>query len=176
MLPQYMQRERVVGMGEVGLESRSKTCPDLGKQTEILKAQLKIAKEYSKPVVFHLPPMDRAKWIDQYLRLIDDVGLERGKAVVTHTDATTAKIIIEAGCIAGISAVPMRRMTPEDAAKIVADNDLDQVLVSSDTRLRHRSDPLGVPRAAFQMRRLGFTEEEIKRVFYDNPCRVFDLT
>jgi predicted metal-dependent TIM-barrel fold hydrolase len=158
------------------LESRSKTCPDLGKQTEILKAQLKIAKEYDKPVVFHLPPLDRSKWIDQYLRLIDDVGLKRGKTVVTHADADTAKTIIDAGCVAGISAVPMRRLTPEDAARIVADNDPDQVLVSSDTRLRHRSDPLGVPRAAFQMRRLGFTEGEIKRVFYDNPCRIFGLS
>ena len=76
---------------------------------------------------------------------------------------------------AGISVAPMRRITPEDAAKIVADNDLNQVLVSSDTRLRHRSDPLGVPRTAFQMRRLGFSEEDIRKVFCDNPRRVFDL-
>jgi len=43
-LPDYLKRERVVGVGEVGLEARSKTCPDLGQQEEILKAELGLAK------------------------------------------------------------------------------------------------------------------------------------
>jgi len=175
-LPRYLQRERVVAVGEIGLEPRSNTCPDLEKQEEILKAQLKIAEEHNKPVVLHLPPTERSKWIERYFRLIDDAGLERDKTVITHADATTTKIIADSGCIAGISVAPMRRITPEDAARIVADNGINQVLVSSDTRLRHRSDPLGVPRTAFQMRRLGFTKEDIRRVFYDNPRRIFDLS
>jgi len=119
-LPIYLQHERVVGIGEIGLEPRSSTCPDLDKQEEILKSQLKMAREHDKAVVLH--------WI-----------------------------------------------TPEDAAKIVADNDINHVLVSSDTRVRHRSDPLGVPRTALQMKRLGFKDEDITKVFYDNPKRVFKL-
>lgn len=174
-LPGYLHRDRVVGVGEMGLDPRSTTCPDLGKQEEILKTELRMAREHDKAVLLHLPPMERSKWIERYFRLIDDAKLERGKVVITHADAATTKMITDFGCIAGISVLPMRMITPEDAAKIVADNDINRVLVSSDTRARHRSDPLAVPRIALHMRKLGFTEEDIKKVVYDNPKRVFKL-
>lgn len=175
LLPDYLNHERVVGIGEIGLEPRSGTCPQLSKQEEILRAELRLAKEYNKAVVLHLPAMERTKWIERYLELVDEAQLERGRVVIIHSDAITTKAIAEAGCIAGISVLPMRRITPEDAARIVSENDMNRVLVSSDSRIRHRSDPLGVPRTALQMKRLGLREEDITRVLYDNPKRVFDL-
>ena len=174
-LPEYLKRERVVGVGEIGLEPKSGTCPDLGKQEEILKAELRIAREYDKPAVLHLPPTERANWIERYVKLIAEVGFDRDKAIIVHSDSSTTKIITEAGCIAGLSVLPMRRMTPEDAAKIISENDMNRILVSSDNRIRHRSDPLSVPRIAVQMRRLGLSEEDVKRVLFDNPNKVFNL-
>jgi len=174
-LPEYLKRERVVGVGEVGLEPKSGTCPDLGKQEEILKTELRIAKEHNKVAVMHLTSAERVSWIERYIKLIDEVGLDRGKAVIIHSDANTTKTITEAGCIAGLSVLPMRRMTPEDAAKIISENDMNHILVSSDSRIRHRSDPLSVPRIAVQMRRLGLSEEDVKKVLFDNPNKVFNL-
>lgn len=174
-LPKYLKRERVVGVGEVGLEPRSGTCPDLSKQEEILKIELRIAKEHNKPAVLHLSSTERTSWIERYVKLIDEVGLDRNKAIIVHSDASTTKIITDAGCIAGISVLPMRRITPEDAAKIISENDMNRILVSSDSRIRHRSDPLSVPRIALQMRCLGLSEEDVKRVFFDNPNKIFNL-
>jgi len=174
-LPKYLKRERVVGVGEIGLEPRSGTCPDLSKQEEILRTEFRIAKEHNKPAVLHLAPTESTSWIERYIKLIDEAGLERGKVVIVHADASTTKIITDAGCIAGISVSPMRRITPENAAKIVAENDMNRILVSSDSRSRHRSDPLSVPRTAIQMRRLGLSDEDIRRVFFDNPNRIFNL-
>jgi predicted metal-dependent TIM-barrel fold hydrolase len=174
-LPEYLKREKVAGVGEVGLEPKSGTCPDLGKQEDILKTELRIAKEHNKAAVMHLTSTERADWIERYTKLIDEVGLDRGKAIIVHSDASTTKTITDAGCIAGLSVLPMRRFTPEDAAKIIAENDMDRILVSSDSRIRHRSDPLSVPRIAVQMLRLGLKEEDVKRVLFDNPNRVFNL-
>jgi predicted metal-dependent TIM-barrel fold hydrolase len=174
-LPEYLKREKVVGVGEVGLEPKSGTCPDLGKQEEILKTELRIAKEHNKAAVIHLTSADRAIWIERYIKLIDEVGLDRGKAVIVHSDANTTKTISDAGCIANLSVLPMRRMTPEDAAKIIAENDMDRILVSSDSRIRHRSDPLSVPRIAVQMRRLGMSDKDVEKVLFDNPNRIFNL-
>ena len=174
-LPEYLKRDRVVGVGEIGLEPRSGTCPDLGKQEEILKTELRMAKEYNKSAVLHLPLTERTGWIERYVKLIDEAGLDRGKAVIIHSDASTTKLITDAGCIAGISVLPMRRVTPEDAAKIVAENDMNRILVNSDSRIRHRSDPLSVPRTAMQMRRLGLSDEDITKVLFDNPNRIFNL-
>jgi len=174
-LPEYLKRERVVGVGEIGLEPKSGTCPDLGKQEEILKAELRIAKEHDKAAVMHLTSAERVGWIERYIKLIDEVGFDRNKAIIVHSDSSTTKIITDAGCIAGLSVLPMRRTTPEDAAKIISENDMDRILVSSDSRIRHRSDPLSVPRIAVQMRRLGLSEEDVKKVLFDNPNRVFNL-
>ena len=174
-LPRFLKRARVVGVGEIGLEPKSGTCPDLGKQEEILRTELRIAKEHNKAAVMHLTSTERASWIERYVKLIDEVGLDRGKAVIVHSDASTTKIITDAGCIAGLSILPMRRITPEDAAKIVAENDMNRILVSSDNRIRHRSDPLSVPRIAVQMRRLGLSDKDVKKVLFDNPNRVFNL-
>ena len=174
-LPGYLKREKVVGIGEVGLEPKSGTCPDLTKQEEILKTELRIAKEHDKPAVLHLPATERTGWIERYIKLIDEVGLQRNKAIIVHSDASTTRIITNAGCMAGLSVLPMRRMTPEDAARIISENDMDRILVSSDSRIRHRSDPLSVPRIAVQMLRLGLKEEDVKRVLFDNPNQVFNL-
>jgi len=174
-LPGYLERDKVVGIGEVGMEPKSVTCPDLDKQEEILRTELTIAKEYGKPAVLHLPPTERTIWIEQYIKLIDETGLDRSKAVIVHSDGSTTRVITDAGCIANITVSPMRRITPEDGAKIVAENDMSLILVSSDSRVRHRADPLSVPRTALQMRRLGLSEEEVKRVFFDNPSKVFNL-
>ena len=174
-LPEYLKRERVVGVGEIGLEPKSGTCPDLSKQEEILKAELRMAKEHNKAAILHLPSTERTGWIERYVKLIDEVGFDRNKAIIVHSDSSTTKIITEAGCMAGLSVLPMRRMTPEDAAKIVAENDMNRILVSSDSRIRHRSDALSVPRIAVQMRRLGLSEEDVKKVLFDNPNKVFNL-
>ncbi len=174
-LPEYLKREGVVGVGEIGIEPKSGTCPDLGKQEDILRTELTIAKEHNKAVVMHLTGTERASWIERYIKLIDEVGFDRGKAVIVHSDANTTKTITDAGCIAGLSVLPMRRLTPEDAAKIITENDMDRILVSSDNRIRHRSDPLSVPRIAVQMRRLGLSEKDVKKVLFDNPNRIFNL-
>ena len=46
-LPHWLNQEKVVAIGEIGLEPNSQTCPDLTKQEEILKAQLSVAKEHA---------------------------------------------------------------------------------------------------------------------------------
>ena len=56
-LPKYLALDKVVGVGEMGLDPRSPTCPDLGKQEEILRAGLAVAKESGKTILLHVPPM-----------------------------------------------------------------------------------------------------------------------
>lgn len=54
-LPEYLKKDKVVGVGEIGMEPNSVTCSDLHKQEEILRTELRIAKEYDKATVLHLP-------------------------------------------------------------------------------------------------------------------------
>ena len=174
-LPRYLGSEKVVAIGEVGLEPGSQTCPDLARQTEILRAQLKLARESGKPIVFHTPHAEKPKWVEQYLDLISEARLEPSKVVIDHADGTVLKKITEAGCNAGISVQPWRGLTPQEAARIQKDANLAKVLVDSDCNITMASDALSVPKTALEMRRTGFSQDDIRKVVFENPARLFGL-
>lgn len=172
-LPNYLNREKVIGIGEIGLEPSSLTCPDLATQEEILRVQLNIAKEFGKPVQIHTPIKEKPKWVNQYLDMIKELKLDPSKVVIEHADSTVVKMINDAGCYAALTVQPWRKLTAADAAKIIETADLNRVLVDSDSNLVLASDPLSVPKTALEMRKLGIKESEIRKVIWDNPRRVF---
>jgi len=176
VIPEYIAKERVVAIGEIGLEPGSQTCPDITRQKEILRAQLKIAKEYGMPVVFHTPHSNKETWVEQYLDLIAQAEMEPSKVVIDHADASVAKKVFDFGCNVGISVQPWRGLGPKDAAKILKDCDLNSVLINSDCNSTLLSDPLSVPKTALEMRRSGFSEADIKQVVFKNPVRIFNLS
>jgi predicted metal-dependent TIM-barrel fold hydrolase len=174
-LPRYLKKENVVGIGEIGVDPRSFTCPDLTKQEEVLMAQLKVVKEEGVPVRLHTPPTDKIKWIEQHFTRIEELGLDKDKVVISHADSEVLQMIINFGCIAEITVQSWRKLDPVDAAKMLRDAPLDRVMVDSDTALRVTSDVLAVPKKLLEMKKLGFKEEEIEKVVYENPRRVFNL-
>jgi hypothetical protein len=165
-MPEYLNRDRIVGLGEIGLDPKSRRCPDISQQEEILEAELKMAKEYYKAVLLHLPSAEKKGWVEQYFMFIDEAGLDHDKVVLTHADSSVIKMITDFGCIAGITVSPMRQITPGDGAKMLKGADLSRMLVNSDTILQHHSDPLSVPKTALEMRKVGFSDEEIRQVFF----------
>jgi len=174
-IPKYIAEDRVVAIGEIGLEPGSQTCPDPERQKEIVRAQLKIAKEHGKPVVFHTPHLDKESWVEQYLDLIAQEKMEPSKVVIDHADASVIKRVSDFGCNAGITVQPWRGLRPQDAAEILKDCNLDSVLIDSDCNITLPSDSLSVPKTALEMKRIGFSEDDIKRVTFDNPARIFNL-
>ena len=176
VIPRYIAEERVVAMGEIGLDPGSQTCPDLACQREIVRAQLKIAREHGMPVVFHTPHLDKEAWVEQYLEFIAQEKVEPSNVVIDHADASITKKVFDFGCNVGITVQPWRGLGPQDAAKILKDCDLGRVLIDSDCVITRPSDSLSVPKAALEMRRIGFSEDDIKRVMFENPMRIFNLT
>jgi hypothetical protein len=174
-LPRYLRSEKVVAIGEVGLEPGSQTCPDLARQRQVLRAQLKMAIESEKPIVFHTPHTEKLKWVEEYLELILVDKIEPSKVIIDHADGTVVKRITEAGCYAGITVQPWRGLTPQEAAKILKGSNLNKVLVDSDCNITMASDLLSVPKTALEMRKAGFSEDDVRKVILDNPARLFCL-
>ena len=173
-LPQYLKEDKVVALGETCLDPTSKTCPDVGKQEEILRAQLRMANKYNKAICIHTPFTEKEKWVRRLFDIISEEDIDRSKVVIEHADATVAKIISEFGCNAGISVQPSRNMTPADAARIAVACQRDRVTINSDCSSVY-SDPLSVPKTALEMRRLGLNRDEVKEIIFDNPCRIFGI-
>jgi len=174
-LPKYLSEEKVVAIGEVGLEPGSQTCSDLNRQRDILKAQLKLAKERGLPVVFHTPHADKEKWVSEYMELITKEKVDPSKAIIDHANASVAKKVFDFGGNLSITVQPWRGLTPQDAAKILKDCDLNRVLIDSDCNSTMPSDPLSVPKVVLEMRKAGFSEGDINKVVFENPRRIFGL-
>ena len=172
-IPKYLEEKKVVAIGEIGLEPGSKTCPDLASQEEIVEAQLRIAKQYDKPVVFHTPQDEKVKWVRKYFDFITRENVDPAKVVIDHADATVARAISDFGCTVGITVQPWRNLTPADGAKIASDCPYDKVLIDSDCGPL-LSDPLSVPKTAHEMRRLGISKNDIKKIVFENPYRIFN--
>lgn len=174
-IPKYIADGGIVAIGEIGLEPGSQTCIELDTQRKITRAQLKIAREHGLPVVFHTPHLEKPKWVDEYIDMISQEKIDPDKVVVDHADASVTKKIIDFGCNAGISVQPWRGLGPVDAANALKDCDLNKVLIDSDCNITAQSDSLSVPKTALEMKRIGFGQDEIKKVVFDNAARIFKV-
>jgi predicted metal-dependent TIM-barrel fold hydrolase len=173
-LPKYLAEERVVCIGEIGLEPTSETA-DLSLQEEILKEELKIAKVHSIPVNFHTPPTEKEKWVEKYASLIQDAKLDKDKVTIDHANPSMVEFIWEMGFYAGITIQQWRNVTPFDAAEVLAKGEnLDRLMLDSDSSPK-LSDALSVPKAVHEARKLGVKDEDIKKVVWDNPIRFYNL-
>jgi hypothetical protein len=173
-LPGYLSKDRIVGIGETGLEPGSATCSDLKVQEEILRAQLVMAKKHGKTVALHTPLTEKSRWVTRYLDMVNELGLNPERVVIDHADQSVVGMITRAGCYAGITVQPWRRVRPVDAAKAVEEGDMDRILVDSDCSFLE-SDPLAVPKTGLEMRKLGMGDDEVRRVLWENPQRAYGL-
>ena len=166
--------DEIVGIGEIGLEPSSTTCPDLRTQERVLRAQLDIARDFSKPIIFHTPPTDKARWVAQYVGALKEHKVDLERVVFDHCEPSVVNMITGQGCFAALTLQPWRKVRPLDAAQAVKAGDPSRILVDSDCSLLD-SDPLAVPKAAFEMRMLGLPEADIRKVVWENPIRLYNL-
>jgi predicted metal-dependent TIM-barrel fold hydrolase len=169
-------RNQIIGIGEIGFEPDSLTCSDLKIQEEIIATQIEIAKQFKKTLCFHTPLTEKLKWFKRYLSMIKEGGLDFDKVIIDHVDKSIVKEVTSSGCYAGISVQPRRKVRAKDAAIMIKKGDENRILVNSDTCFPHESDPLSVPRTAFEMKKLGIKDTEIKKVLWENPRKVFGLS
>jgi predicted metal-dependent TIM-barrel fold hydrolase len=190
-LPEYFEKGKVVAVGEVGIDPRSSTC-SVGQQEEILFREFELAKEYRIPIVIHTPPETKAELgsgfasattystIDIVNRIIDiseTVSLPLENLVIDHLGGNKLVIerVLKAGAWAGITVQPWRKVTDLDAAKFVNEFGPERILIDTDSGGWLPSDPLGVPKTAYAMRKVGLSDETIRMVLFDNPVKVFNL-
>jgi len=191
--PTYIEEvDEVVAIGEVGLDPRdpqkigfvaeTAVATSMEVQIEILKEQMRLAKKYQIPVICHTPPnsvdppIRRIEYAERYLELADDVGLRRDLLVVDHADEEIVKLVTSSGAYAAITVQPWRNLTPDDAARIIGKYGTDKVLVNCDAAAQPwPSNPYAVPETAFAMKRYGMSDNDVKKVTFDNPVRLFKL-
>ena len=171
-LPKYLEHERVVGIGEIGLNNGTED------EVKLFRAQLKIAKARNLPIIVHTPPPGEPQVMpvtDQIIDIIHDEGFPIERSVLDHTAKDTVKKRLMTGATVGLS-VCYDKNRPEDAAEMVMENPdkRDKLFINSE--FGYNNDGyFSVPRAVLELRMLGLDREEIGKVVWDNPKKFFNL-
>jgi len=164
VLPEFLDRPTVLGIGEVGLHKCTKN------EVTTLEALIELALERGEQLLFHTPHLE-----DKYLgtRMILDMlransRVDPTRVCIDHCEEHTIGLALDEGYWAGVTLYPTTKATPSRAADMVERYGPERILVNSSADWGP-SDPLAVPAFMQEMRRRGHPASLIQQVVYDNP-------
>ena len=166
ILPRYLAKDGVVGVGETGYDSITPA------EDELLGAHLALAVEFELPVLVHTPHRDKLAGTRRTLDVVKESGIAPERVLVDHNNELTAQVVLDAGVWAGFSIYPDTKMDERRMVLLARELGTQRLIVNSAADWG-RSDPLKVAKTAQAMLGGGFPEDEVARVVWDNPVTFF---
>ncbi|MDG4827507.1 TatD family hydrolase [Asanoa sp. WMMD1127] len=166
VLPRYLEKDRVVAVGEIGYDSMT---PE---EETTFAAQLQLAIAHELPALVHTPHRDKARGTERSIKVVAESGIEPGRVAIDHLNEVTVGIVKESGCWAGFSIYPDTKMSPPRMVEILKQFGTERVLVNSAADWG-RSDPLLTRETADLMLTSGFTQDDVDLVFWRNPVEFY---
>lgn len=166
LLPRYLEKEGVVGVGEIGYDEQTEA------EDRVFEAQLRLAREHELPVLIHTPHRDKKRGTERTLALLRKVGFPPELALVDHNTEETLEMTLASGCWAGHSIYPNTKMDEARMVGLIKQYGTKKILVNSAADWGV-SDALKVPKTAQAMLAAGFDEESTLEVCWKNPVRFF---
>ena len=166
VLPRYLEKDSVLGVGEIGLDDQTK------KEEQFLLAQLELAKKHDLPALVHTPHRDKKKGFERCIALIKDCGFPMQRVLLDHGNEETIKITRDLGCWSGFSIYPNTKMDPHRMVQIVLEYGVERMVVNSAADWGV-SDPLMVPRTATRLEQAGVPRGKIEQLVWKNPIAFF---
>jgi uncharacterized protein len=164
LIPQFIDKPGVLGIGEIGLNKNSRN------ELRIFEQHVQLAQDYDQLVLIHTPHLEDklkgTKLIIDALKSFPKIKPER--VIIDHVEEHTIDEVLDHGFWAGITLYPESKCTPNRAIDMLEQRQAERIWMNSacDWGI---SDPLAVPKTMQAMRQRGWTPEMIQRVSYDNP-------
>lgn len=168
LLPEQLRADRVVAIGEAGVELKDP------REDGVLERQLSLAMELDMPIVVHTPRTRKEEAAEHALKLIDRSGISPERVLLDHLKEESVKVARDSGVYMGLTIQPPSKLTHEEAAEIIARHGPERFILSSDMS-SIPSDPLALPRCALRLRGMGVSRKDIRRAAYENAARFYGL-
>jgi hypothetical protein len=164
LLPEFLDKPEVLGIGEIGLHKCTKN------EVTTLLELIELGMKRDEQLLFHTPHLeDKYKGTRMILDILRaDRRVDRSRVCIDHCEEHTIRQVLDEGYWAGITLYPTTKATPERAADLVEIHGAERILVNSSADWGP-SDPLAVPAFVAAMRRRGHGESLIRRIVYENP-------
>lgn len=166
ILPQFIYKEGVVGVGEIGFDDQTAA------EEKYYRAQLELAREAGLPVQIHTPHRDKKKGTYRSMDIAIEHGLDPSMVIVDHNNEETVKAVLDRGFWAAFTIYPFTKMGNERMVEIVKQYGSERIMVNSAADWGI-SDPLAVPKTAALMHESGIDLNDIHLVTYANALKAF---
>lgn len=165
-LEQFVKRENVVGIGEIGFDRITK------EEEEIFIDQLLLAERMKVIVLIHTPHQYKYKGTERICKIIEETKVTQDRIIIDHNTEETLPLVRKYSVWASHSIYPITKLTPERMVEILKQYGTSRMMMNSAADWGV-SDPLAVPKTIQLMKKHNFTEEEIETVVYKNPVKFF---
>jgi uncharacterized protein len=166
IIPQFLDRPNVLGIGEIGLNKNSRN------ELKVLEKHIDLAARHEQLILVHTPHLeDKLKGTRLIVdALKSDRRIEPARVIIDHVEEHTLRLVLDAGFWAGMTLYPESKCSPARAVDMVetAGNECVWLNCACDWGV---SDPLAVPKTALEMKKRGHSEETIDKLIYQNPFK-----
>jgi len=164
LVPQFLDRPNVLGIGEIGLNKNSRN------ELRVFELQVELAARYNQLILVHTPHLeDKLKGTRLILdALKSDRRIRPERVIIDHVEEHTVEMVLDAGMWAGMTLYPETKCTPARAIDILETYGRERLWLNSacDWGI---SDPLAVPKTALEMKKRGHHAALVEKVIFDNP-------
>jgi predicted metal-dependent TIM-barrel fold hydrolase len=169
VLPRYLSRDRVLGIGEIGFDDTTEA------ETEIFRKQLLLAMQTGLPALVHTPHRKKAFGTQRSIDVCREVKFPFERLLLDHATEETIEMILDSGAHAGFTVYPNTKLSPERAANMIMQFGVDRMMVNSSADWGP-STALSVPLTIVELRKRGLAPAKIQQLVWDNPYRFYDQT
>jgi uncharacterized protein len=164
IIPQFLDRPNVLGIGEIGLNKNSRN------ELTVLERHIDLAARHEQLILVHTPHLeDKLKGTQLIIKALqNDRRIRPERVIIDHVEEHTVRLALEAGFWAGMTLYPETKCTPARAIDILEVYGADRIWMNSACDWGV-SIPLAVPLTALEMRKRGHSIEAIDKVIYQNP-------
>ncbi len=166
ILPLYICKEGVVGIGEIGFDDQSAA------EEKYLRLQAQMALEADLPIQIHTPHRDKKTGTTRTMDVLEDVGVPPSKVVIDHNNEETVKEVLGRGYWAAFTIYPHTKLGNERMIEIMREFGGERIIIDSAADWGI-SDALAVPKTAALMKEAGVTLDAIETVSYRNPLKAY---
>ena len=164
IIPKFLDRPNVLGIGEIGLNKNSRN------ELRVLERHIDLAAAHEQLILVHTPHLeDKLKGTRLILdALKSEPRISPSRVIVDHVEEHTVRMVLEAGFWAGMTLYPESKCTPARAVDILETYGTERIWMNSACDWGV-SVPLAVPLTAQEMRKRGWGAADIEKVVYRNP-------
>ena len=166
ILPLFIYKEGVVGIGEIGYDDQTPA------EDKYFRAQIELARETGMPIQIHTPHRDKKTGTSRSMDVCEEHGIDPTTVIVDHNNEETVEEVLNRGYWTAFTIYPNTKMGNERMVEIVKQYGAERIIINSAADWGV-SDPLAVPKTAALMLERGIPQEQVELVCYGNALAAF---